>query len=209
MKVDLRFLSLTLQRIRQSQLRGPKGVIINYWWLPSLTKPGARRHQMCGRGRGAKGLSLPWHKQCSNLAVMHFCLIDCFDAGFLSILFLRGHWCLPLPSLDEENSVGFQLHPARTFRRFFWWQKKATGDLRGLIGLHLCISTITLHFWFLTRNEWGGKVMRKGHTAGVNECTWHIACVCVWWYFLVRVRLQWKERPGTHKPHEGSPYLHN
>lgn len=124
MKVDLRFLSLALQRIRQSQLRGPKGVIINYWWLPSLTKPGARRHQMCGRGRGAKGLSLPWQKQCSNLAVMHFCLIDCFDAGFLSILFLRGHRCLPLPSLDEENSVGFQLHPARTFRRFFWWQKK-------------------------------------------------------------------------------------
>lgn len=21
--------------------------------------------------------------------------------------------------------------------------------------------------------------MRKGHTAGVNECMWHIACVCV------------------------------
>lgn len=20
--------------------------------------------------------------------------------------------------------------------------------------------------------------MRKGHTAGVNECMWHIACVC-------------------------------
>lgn len=111
---------LALQRIRQSQLRGPKRVIINYRWLPSLWKSGGRRHQMCGRGRGAKGLSLPSQKQCSNLAVMHFCLIDCFDAGFFfSILFLRGHRCPPLPGLDEENLVGFQLHPARTFRRFF------------------------------------------------------------------------------------------
>lgn len=114
---------LALQRIRQSQLRGLKRVIVNYWWLHSLWKSGGRWHQMCRRGRVAKGLSLPSQKQCSNLAVMHFCVIDCLDAA-PPILFLRGHWCPPLSSLDEENLVGFQLRPARTFRRFFWWQEK-------------------------------------------------------------------------------------
>lgn len=115
----------------------------------------------------------------------------------------------PTPQSWWGKLGGLSASPSKNLPEVLLMAKKATGDLRGLIGLHLCIGTITLHFWFLTRNEWGGKVTRKGRTAGVNECTWHIARVCVWWYFLVRVRLQWKERPGTHKPHEGSPYLHN
>lgn len=175
----LRFLRLALQRIRQSQLRGPKRVIINYWWLPSLWKSGGRRHQMCGRGRGAKGLSLPSQKQCSNLAVMHFCLIDCFDAGFFLHFVFEGALMPP---------------PSPVLMRRTWWAfsftqqepsggslmaRKATGDLRGLIGLHLCINTIVLHFWFLTRNEWEGKIIYERHTVCISECMCYMECVCV------------------------------
>lgn len=96
-------------------------LLITDYWLPTLWKSGGRRHQMCGRSRGAKGLSLPSQKQCLNLAVMHFCLIDCFDAVFFPSSFcFEGALMSPsLPSVDEENLVGFQLHSARTFRRFF------------------------------------------------------------------------------------------
>lgn len=170
--MDWKFFSPGLQRIRQSQLRGPKRVTINYWWLPTIWKSGGRRHQMCGRG-----LSLPSQKQCSNLAVMHFCLIDCFDAVFFfsPILFLREHGCHPpLTSLDEENLVGFQLHPARTFRRSFDG-KKSHWRPQGPHWPPFIYQHITLHFWFLARNEWGGKV----------TCEWHT--VCTWTYVLYEV----------------------
>lgn len=155
---------LALQGIHQSKLRGPRRVIINYWWLHSLWKSGGRRHQMCGRGKGAKGLSLPSQKQCSNLAVMHFCLIDCFDAVFFSPFCFWG-------GTDAPHS---QVLMRRTWWAFSFTQqepsggslmaRKATGDLRGLIGLHLCIGSTTLHFWFLKR------VRRKSNVWKAVQC---------------------------------------
>lgn len=187
----LRFLRLALQRISQSQLRGPKRVIINYWWLPSLWKSGGRRHQMCGRGRGAKGLSLPSQKQCSNLAVMHFCLIDCFDAVFFPILFLRGHWCPLLSSLDEENLVGFQLHPARTFRRFFDGKKSHWRPQGPQWPLFMYQHHNTP--FLIPDKKW---VRRKSNVwKAYSVCKWtyvpYGVCVCRVVLF-VYVRLQWK-----------------
>lgn len=118
-------LRLALQRIRQSQLRGPKRVIINYWWLPSLWKSGGRRHQMCGRGRGAKGLSLPSPKQCSNLAVMHICLIDCFDAAFFFLHFVfEGALMPPTPQSWWGELGGLSASPSKNLPEVLWWQEK-------------------------------------------------------------------------------------
>ena len=210
-------LRLALQRIRQSQLRGPKRVIINYWWLPSLWKSGGRRHQMCRRGRGAKGLSFPSPKQCSKCAGMHSCLIYCFDAGFFSpfcfwagtdapyspVLMRRTWWAF---SFTQQEPSGGSL-----------MARKATGDLRGLIGLHLCISTITLHFWFLTRNEWGGKVMYERDTVCISECMCYMECVCLCvcvclqggMFLCVCEAVMKGGGQGPTWPHEGSPNLHN
>ena len=192
-------LRLALQRVRQPQRRGPKRVIINYRWLPSLWKSGGRRHQMCGRGRGAKGLSLSSQKQCSNLAVMHFCLIDCFDAGFFLLHFVFEGALMPphSPVLLRRTWWAFSVTQQEPSGGSLM-ARKAPGDLRGL---HLCIGTVTLHFWFLTRNEWGEKVMYGRHTVRVCECMCYMVYVCVCVrirtsgrvvLFCVCVRLQWK-----------------
>lgn len=132
---------------------------------------------------------------------------------FSPILFLREHGCHPpLTSLDEENLVGFQLHPARTFRRSFDG-KKSHWRPQGPHWPPFIYQHITLHFWFLARNEWGGKVTCEWHTV----CTWtyvlYEVCVSAGWCFYFVCVCVWgcNERgsPGTHKPHEGSPNLHN
>lgn len=195
-------------RIHQSLLRGPWHRIINYWWLPSLWKSGGHRHQMGGRRRRAKGLSLPSQKQCSNLAVMHFCLIDCFDAVFFPpfcfwggtnaphspVLMRRTWWAF---SFTQQEPSGGSL-----------MARKATGDLRGLIGLHLCTGTTTFYFSSALISGIKSDVWKQ---YSVCKRTYVLCGVCVSsrWYVLCMWGCSEKGRPGIHKPRKGSPYLHN
>lgn len=106
-----------------------------------------------------------------------FCFWGGTDAPYSPVLMRRTWWAF---SFTQQEPSGGSL-----------MARKATGDLRGLIGLHLCISTITLHFWFLTRNEWGGKVMYERDTVCISECMCYMVCVCVsaGWYVFVCVGL--------------------
>lgn len=84
---------------------------------------------------------------------MHFCLIDCFDAGFFFLLhFVFDGAPIPArpnqhpPTLDEENLVGFQLHPARTFRKFFDGKKKPL-ETSGASVASIYVSAPERHFF--------------------------------------------------------------
>lgn len=117
---------------------------------------------------------------------------------FSSILFLRQHGCPPLSSLDEENLVGFQLHPARTFRIFFdgkksHWRPQGPHRPPFMYRKH---NTCIFDSWHEMTEE--KKLCVNGiQCVWVN--VWAIWCVCL---------CVCHER-GTQKPHEGSPYLHN
>lgn len=201
--MDWKFFSPGLQRIRQSQLRGPKRVTINYWWLPTIWKSGGRRHQMCGRG-----LSLPSQKQCSNLAVMHFCLIDCFDAVFFPPHFVsEGAWMPPPTHYPWWGELGgLSASPSKNLPEVLWWQEKPL-ETSGASLASIYISAHNTAF-LIPHKKW---VRRKSNVwmaycVYVNVCAIWSMCVCrVVLLFCVCVRLQWKGEPRDPQTTWGVP----
>lgn len=85
----------------------------------------------------------------------------------------------PTPQSWWGELSGLSAAPSKNLPEVLLMARKATGDFRGLIGPHLCIGTIIRHFWFLTRNEWGGKVMCRRQSLCVSKCMSLMKCVCM------------------------------
>lgn len=153
--------------------RGLKGWIINYWF--SFWK--IRAPQMWGG-------EVKWPPSPRlSLAVMHFCLIDCLDAGYCFLLpFCFGGGATPPPHpsfVTTRTQLAFSFTQQEPSGGSFDGNNSHWRSRGGLIGLHLCIGTIMLHSRLLMRNEWEGKKrMCGGHTAKMNVL--HVPCaVCM------------------------------
>ena len=134
---------------------------------------------------------------------------------FFSILFLRGHWCPLLPSLDEENLVGFQLHPARTFRRFFdgkksHWRPQGPHWPPFMYQHHNTPFLIPDKKWVRRKsNVWKGYSVYKWMYVLYGVCVFVCVCLQGGMFLCVCEAVMKGGGQGPTWPHEGSPNLHN